>query len=59
MYIVGQSLTPGSKSQVLGKAIAYGDEWLGNEISREEGERDSGPPHWESGSPNYRTRLGL
>ena len=37
MYIVGQSLTPGSKSQVLGKAIAYGDEWLGNEsISKRE-----------------------
>ena len=31
MYILGQTLTPGSKSQVLGKAVAYGDEWLGNE----------------------------
>ena len=31
MYILGQTLTPDSKTQVLGKAIAYGDEWLGNE----------------------------
>ena len=31
MYILGQTLTPDSKTQVLGKAIAYGDEWFGNE----------------------------
>ena len=31
MYILGQTLTPNAKSQVLGKAVAYGDEWLGNE----------------------------
>ena len=31
MYILGQTLTPESKTQVLGKAVAYGDEWLGNE----------------------------
>ena len=31
LYILGQTLTPNSKSQVLGKAVAYGDEWLGNE----------------------------
>ena len=31
MYILGQMLTPDSKSRVLGKAVAYGDEWLGNE----------------------------
>ena len=24
-------MTPDSKTQVLGKAVAYGDEWLGNE----------------------------
>ena len=30
MYILGQTLTPDSKTQVLGKAVAYGDEWLGN-----------------------------
>ena len=31
MYILGQTLTPDSKPRVLGKAVAYGDEWLGNE----------------------------
>ena len=31
MYILQQMLTPNSKTQVLGKAVAYGDEWLGNE----------------------------
>ena len=31
MYILGQTLTPNSKSRVLGKVVAYGDEWLGNE----------------------------
>ena len=31
MYILGQTLTPNSKTQVLGKAVAYGDEWFGNE----------------------------
>ena len=31
IYILGQTLTPDSKTQVLGKAIAYGDEWLGND----------------------------
>ena len=30
-YILGQTLTPESKTRVLGKAVAYGDEWLGNE----------------------------
>ena len=30
-YILGQTLTPNSKTQVLGKAVAYGDECLGNE----------------------------
>ena len=30
-YILGQTLTPDSKALVLGKAVAYGDEWLGNE----------------------------
>ena len=29
--ILGQMLTPNPKSRVLGKAVAYGDEWLGNE----------------------------
>ena len=31
LYILGQKLTPNSKSQVWGKPVAYGDEWLGNE----------------------------
>ena len=31
MYILGQTLTPDSKTRVLGKAVAYGDECLGNE----------------------------
>ena len=31
MYILGQTLTSNSKTLVLGKAVAYGDEWLGNE----------------------------
>ena len=31
MYILGQTLTPDSKTRVLGKAVAYGVEWLGNE----------------------------
>ena len=34
MYILGQTVTPDSKTWVLGKAIAYGDEWLGNELVR-------------------------
>ena len=31
MYVLGQTLTPASKTRVLWKAVAYGDEWLGNE----------------------------
>ena len=31
MCILGQTLTPDSKTRVLGKAVAYGVEWLGNE----------------------------
>ena len=31
VYVLGQTLTPDSKTQVLGKVVAYGDEWLGNE----------------------------
>ena len=30
MYILGQTLTPDSKTRVLGKAVAYGDERFGN-----------------------------
>ena len=44
MYILGQTLTPGSKSQVLGKAVAYGDEWLGNEsVGKREDEIAASP----------------
>ena len=31
MYILGQTLNPDSKTRVLGKGAAYGDEWLSNE----------------------------
>ena len=31
MYVLGQMLTHDSKTQVLGRAVAYGDEWFGNE----------------------------
>ena len=30
MYILGQTLTPESKTRVLGKVVAYGDKWFGN-----------------------------
>jgi len=33
MYILGQTLTPDSKTRVLEKAVAYGDEWLGDETA--------------------------
>ena len=36
---LGTTLTPESKTRVLGKAVAYGDEWLGNEsVGRRENE---------------------
>ena len=31
MYILGQMLTPDSKTRLLGKLVAYGDKWFGNE----------------------------
>ena len=34
MYILGQTQTPNSKTQVLGKAVTYGDEWFGNKSVR-------------------------
>ena len=44
MCILGQMLTPNSKSQVLGKAVAYGDEQLGNEsVGKRENEIASLP----------------
>ena len=54
MYILGKTLTPDLNTQVFGKAVAYGNEWLGKE-----GRKDSRPPYWESGSPHYRARLEL
>ena len=44
VYILGQTLTPDSKSRVLGKAVAYGDEWLGNEsVGKKEDETANVP----------------
>ena len=34
MYILGQMLTPNSKTRVLRKAVSYGDKWLGNKSGR-------------------------
>ena len=44
MYILGQMLTPNSKTRVWGKAIAYGDEWFGNEsVGKREDEKTALP----------------
>ncbi|MFS9599337.1 hypothetical protein, partial [Klebsiella variicola] len=39
MYTLRQMLTPDSKIQVLVKAIAYGDEWFGNESAGKRGDK--------------------
>ena len=39
MYILGQMLSPDSKSRVLGKVVAYGDKWLGNESVEKKGDQ--------------------
>ena len=44
MYILGQTVTPDSKTWVLGKAIAYGDEWLGNELVRKREDKTAALP---------------
>ena len=31
MCVLGRTLTPDSKTRVLGKVVVCGDEWLGNE----------------------------
>ena len=31
MYVLGQMLTPDWRTRVLGKVVAYGNEWLGDE----------------------------
>ena len=57
MYILGQMLTPESKTRVLGKAVACGDEWLGNEsVGTRENEIAALPT---GNQAVYRTRLGL
>ena len=44
MYVLGQTLTPNSKTRVLGKVIACGDEWFGNEsVGKREDEITSLP----------------
>ena len=58
MYILGQTLTPNSNTRVVGKAVAYGDECLGNEAVGKR-EDEIAALRWESGGPNYRIRLGL
>ena len=63
MYILGQMLTPNSKTRVLRKVIAYGDEWLGNEsVGKREDEIAALPtgnqavptiePDWDYNSAN-------
>ena len=59
IYILGQMLTPSSKSQVWRNAVAYGDEWLGNESVGKRENEIAALPTWESGGPNYSTRLRL
>ena len=44
MYILGQMLTPDSKTRVLGKAVAYGDEWFGNESARKKEDKTTALP---------------
>ena len=62
MYILGQTLTPNSKTRVLGKVIAYGDEWFDNEsVEKREDEITALPtgnqvvpitePDWERCTP--------
>ena len=41
---LGQTLTPNLKTRVLGKAFAYGDEWLGNESVRKKEDETANVP---------------
>ena len=65
MHILGQMLTLDSKSWVLGKEVAYGDEWLGNEtIGKRESEITTHPtrtqevsaiePDWDYNTAKWR-----
>ena len=51
MYILGQTLTPDSKARVLGKAVAYGDEWLGNESVEKREDEITALPTGSQGVP--------
>ena len=44
MYVLGQTLTPDSKTRVFGKAFAYGDEWFVNESVGERGDEITSLP---------------
>ena len=59
MYILGQILTPDSKTRVLGKAVAHGDEWLGNESVGKREDEITALPTGNQVVPNYKTRMGL
>ena len=44
MYMLGRMLTPDSKTRILGKGVAYGDEWFGNEsVGKREDETTAHP----------------
>ena len=59
IFTLGQTLTPDSKTQVLGKAVAYGDEWLGNESVGKRKDEIAALPTGNQVVPTNRTRLGL
>ena len=59
MYILGQTLTPNSKTQVLGKAVAYGDEWFGNKSVRKREDEITAFPTGNQAVPATKPRLGL
>ena len=47
------------KTRVLGKAVAYGDEWLGNESVGKREDEITALPTGNQVVPNYKTRMGL
>ena len=47
------------KLEFWGKAIAYGDEWLGNKSTKKREDEMGAPPYWESDHPHNRAILGL
>ena len=44
MYVLGQMLTPDPRTQVLGEATTFGNEWLEHE-TRGKREQKSPPPY--------------